>query len=54
MVGTDLPSTRAPRPFSDDDIDLVVEALGENLLSAALCDNALALYRPRDAARLPD
>jgi predicted TIM-barrel fold metal-dependent hydrolase len=54
MVGTDLPSTRSPRPFSDDDIDLVVEALGENLLSAALCDNALALYRPRDAARLPD
>ena len=46
MFGTDLPSTRAPRSFSDDDIDLVVDAVGVNVAAAVLCDNALALYRP--------
>ena len=46
MVGTDLPSTRAPRPFADADLDVVVEALGEEAARAAFCDNARALYRP--------
>ncbi|MFI9311391.1 hypothetical protein [Streptomyces triculaminicus] len=44
MVGTDLPSTRAPRPFADSDIDLVAEAAGEHL-DAVLRDNARAFYR---------
>ena len=29
MFGTDLPSTRAPRPYQDDDYTLVLETLGE-------------------------
>ena len=29
MFGTDLPSTRAPRPYLDDDYTLVLETLGE-------------------------
>ena len=29
MFGTDLPSTRAPRPYEDEDLLLVVETLGE-------------------------
>ena len=45
MAGTDLPSTRAPRPFAEEDLDLIAEALGEDLAGAALHHNALALYR---------
>ena len=47
VFGTDLPSTRAPRPFAPTDIALVVEALGEERARLALYDNAVALYRPR-------
>lgn len=46
MFGTDLPSTRAPRPYEDDDLRLVVETLGEDAARAVLHDNAAALYRP--------
>lgn len=46
LFGTDLPSTRARRPFDPGDIDLVVEALGEEHARRALFDNAMALYRP--------
>lgn len=45
--GTDLPSTRAPRPFQPSDIDLVADALGEGLARRVFHDNAVALYRPR-------
>ncbi len=44
LFGTDLPSTRAPRPFADADVDLVIEALGEPLARRALHDNAAELY----------
>jgi hypothetical protein len=47
LFGTDLPSTRAARPFADSDVALVTEALGEHA-AAALHDNALAFYRPRE------
>jgi predicted TIM-barrel fold metal-dependent hydrolase len=48
MFGTDLPSTRAPRPFSPDDVGLLTGALADDdLVRAALRGNALALYRPR-------
>lgn len=47
LFGTDLPSTRAPRPFADADVDLVREALGDDLARRALHDNAIAFYRPR-------
>ncbi|MES9938084.1 MAG: amidohydrolase family protein [Sedimenticola sp.] len=46
MFGTDLPSTRAPRPYRDDDLSLVVDALGEDQADRVLYGNALAFYRP--------
>lgn len=46
MFGTDLPSTRAPRPYVDGDLLLLVDALGEDLARKALYDNAVAFYRP--------
>lgn len=46
MVGSDLPSTRAPRPFSYEDLVLVCEALGAEIAAAAFSQNALELYRP--------
>ncbi len=45
MFGTDLPSTRAPRPFEPSDVDLVVEALGDAGGQKALWSNAAAFYR---------
>jgi predicted TIM-barrel fold metal-dependent hydrolase len=47
MFGTDLPSTRAPRPYRDDDLTLVVETLGEEAARRVLYDNAAAFYRNR-------
>ena len=49
MFGTDLPSTRARRPFRDEDVRTVVEALGEDLARKALHDNAAAFYGPGGA-----
>jgi predicted TIM-barrel fold metal-dependent hydrolase len=45
LFGTDLPSTRAPRPFRDGDLELVRATLGPDA-GRVLHDNALALYRP--------
>lgn len=45
MFGTDLPSTRAPRPFQVQDIVLLIEALGEAGARRALWDNAARFYR---------
>ncbi|MGW6392953.1 amidohydrolase family protein [Streptomyces sp. NPDC055103] len=45
MVGTDLPSTRARRPFTDDDLVLVARTVGEEHVGAVLWDNAAAFYR---------
>lgn len=47
MFGTDLPSTRAPRPYLDEDLHMVVDTLGEALARKVLHDNACAFYRPR-------
>jgi predicted TIM-barrel fold metal-dependent hydrolase len=44
LFGTDLPSTRAARPFEDADVSLVLETLGEELGRRALFDNAASLY----------
>jgi predicted TIM-barrel fold metal-dependent hydrolase len=46
MFGTDLPSTRAKRPFSPEDILLVKKTLGHDLAYKALWENAVNLYRP--------
>jgi predicted TIM-barrel fold metal-dependent hydrolase len=40
LFGSDLPSTRAPRPFADADLDVVRETAGER----ALWQNAADLY----------
>ena len=44
MAGSDLPSTRARRPFADSDLDLLADAAGEHQ-DAVLHDNAAAFYR---------
>ncbi|HYT26163.1 MAG TPA: amidohydrolase family protein [Actinomycetota bacterium] len=44
MFGTDLPSTRAPRPFADEDLELVLDTLGDDHGRRALHDNAAAFY----------
>ena len=49
MFGTDLPSTRAPRPYADEDLFLVLDSLGEELARKVLHDNAAVFYRPKVA-----
>jgi predicted TIM-barrel fold metal-dependent hydrolase len=44
MVGTDLPSTRARRPFEDDDFETIRRALEPDQVSAVFWDNAAAFY----------
>ncbi|GFH34459.1 amidohydrolase family protein [Streptomyces pacificus] len=44
MAGTDLPSTRARRPFAERDLELVAEAAGEHL-HRVMYGNAAAFYR---------
>jgi mutator protein MutT len=45
MFGTDLPSTRAPRPYCAEDFLLVVDTLGDEAARAVFYDNAAAFYR---------
>ena len=47
IFGTDLPSTRAKRPFEVADIALVKSVLGPTLARRALWDNAVSLYGPQ-------
>ncbi len=51
MFGTDLPSTRATRPFSDEDLLLVSEALGEDEAMKVFYDNAASFYGLRTGGR---
>jgi predicted TIM-barrel fold metal-dependent hydrolase len=44
MAGTDLPSTRARRPFAAADLDLIAETLGDDAVPAVLHGNARAFY----------
>lgn len=44
MVGTDLPSTRAKRPFENADFDLIAQALTPEQAAAVFWDNAAAFY----------
>jgi predicted TIM-barrel fold metal-dependent hydrolase len=45
VFGTDMPSTRAQRPFSPADIELTERVLGAELARKAFWDNSIALYR---------
>ncbi|MBF6329083.1 amidohydrolase family protein [Nocardia transvalensis] len=44
MFGSDLPGTRAGRPFQDSDIELIADAVGTDMYKV-LEDNARAFYR---------
>lgn len=44
IFGTDLPGTRAERPFEEADVDLIVDTLGETLADRVLRENALDWY----------
>lgn len=48
MFGTDLPSTRAPRPYEDNDFNLVIESLGAENAGKVLFENAAKFYRPAE------
>lgn len=48
MFGTDLPSTRAPRPYEDNDFNLVIETLGAKGARKVLFENAARFYRPAE------
>jgi predicted TIM-barrel fold metal-dependent hydrolase len=45
LFGTDLPSTRARRPFQPSDIDLIESTLGWDLAKRVFWDNPVAFYR---------
>jgi predicted TIM-barrel fold metal-dependent hydrolase len=45
VFGTDLPSTRAPRPYLDGDYFQLIEALGEDLARQVFYENGTKLYR---------
>ena len=44
MVGTDVPSTRARRPFHDEDFRIIRDALAPEQVAAVFWDNAAAFY----------
>ena len=44
IFGTDLPGTRAERPFEEADVDLILESLGEPIADRVLRENALDWY----------
>jgi predicted TIM-barrel fold metal-dependent hydrolase len=48
MFGTDLPSTRAPRAYQDDDFALVAETLGDAAAARVFSGNAIDWYRARE------
>lgn len=48
VFGTDIPSTRADRPFEAGDIALVERVLGAQLAARAFWTNPVALYRVDD------
>ena len=45
MFGSDLPSTRAPRPFLHSDITRLIDSVGEAQADAVLHANAAQFYR---------
>lgn len=52
MFGTDLPSTRAPRPFLDKDIDLILDTFDQSLSHKILYSNAIEFYKPKENLRI--
>jgi predicted TIM-barrel fold metal-dependent hydrolase len=50
MFGTDVPSTRAPRPYRDSDLAVITDALGPEGAKRVLYGNALEFYRVKAAS----
>ena len=46
MFGTDLPSTRAPRPFQNEDLNLILETFDTDECKKILFENAEEFYNP--------
>lgn len=46
MFGTDLPSTRAGRPFSDNDLKVLTESVDDDTTRKVMYENAVSFYRP--------
>lgn len=47
MFGTDLPSTRANRPYRDDDFCLVIDSLSPEQAHNVIYKNAIDFYNPK-------
>ncbi|NIP31268.1 MAG: amidohydrolase family protein [Candidatus Dadabacteria bacterium] len=45
MFGTDHPSTRAPRPYKEDDINLILETFDFESAQKIFCKNAVEFYK---------
>ncbi|MFC1665179.1 amidohydrolase family protein [Pseudomonadota bacterium] len=50
LFGTDLPSTRVLKPYSDEDFLMVIEAIGERMARKVFYENAINFYRPQEMA----
>ncbi|WED44112.1 amidohydrolase family protein [Legionella cardiaca] len=53
MFGTDLPSTRAPRPFEDNDISIILETFDTSMAEKVLYLNAFQFYRMPELPETP-
>lgn len=51
IFGTDLPGTRAERPFEEADLDVIVETLGDSLAKRVLYENATSWYLEENPRR---
>jgi predicted TIM-barrel fold metal-dependent hydrolase len=54
MFGTDLPGTRAPRPFDQDDLKIITDNFSEEIIKKILYKNALRFYRIRHPSSLDE
>ena len=45
VFGTDLPSTRAPKQYSDKDFFMIIDAIGEKMARKVFYENAVSLYQ---------
>lgn len=45
MFGTDLPSTRAPRPFKNEDVNTILETFDKDECKKILFENAAEFYK---------
>ncbi|HVI46784.1 MAG TPA: amidohydrolase family protein [Chitinophaga sp.] len=48
IFGTDLPSTRAPKPFTVADLNIILRNFPDALAQKISYDNAVALYQPQE------